>query len=462
MKKYFFDDSFFTFSENVIKISGKVNKKDVVIKSDPELDYVMVSSFSSTVIKGNDGKFYFYYTTVSEKFDTAIGLAVSSDGLKWEKPMLGQVYIGGGNTNRIKLEGIPEGISCLQPSVIRMSEHSWRLYCWLFGDKYCRYVACDSCNGLNWKVISADRPVIYHPVMDKKHEHDERIGKYNLFTNDNTFTYYNEEKNIFTMYSVWLFNNYPETGCYVPHDNARTYYRVIQYRESQDGLAWANPEIILTPDSTETPDTQFYYLTKQSLGEWTIGMLGIYKAEAQTMDIELVSSLDGIRWQRPLKGTPFIKRELEQELGMVNSPHHWIDCEDKILFYYSGHKHVHNARILGKSVSSAIMLGEIEKDRVIAVTPRIGVGEIQTKPFIINDSRPIIVNAKLNGKIRCELTDPFGKVYEGFSFGDCNPVSGDSSSHRLSWKNDLNSLVYKAVKLKLSWDNGELYTLMSL
>lgn len=459
MKKFAFDNRFFKFSDNIRLLPGKVEKKGVAIVAETPLDYHLISSFGSTVVRLDDGSLRFYYTTLRRDgaFAAAIAIAESTDGLNWVKPGLGQARGEGRASNRLILEGLPEGYDVFFPSVTRLSEHSWRMYCWVHGPERFRYVACDSADGTAWKVVDFERPAVYHHAQDKGYARDERVKTRNLQSNDNNLTYYDAERGLFVMYTVWLFDNYPESGAYSPLDNARGSYRVIQRRESRDGLDWSAPEIILCPNVADPPDTQFYYLAEQPMADWKVGALGYYRPAEQTMDMELIVSRDGERWDRPLQGRAFIKRETEQERGMVTASHRWVETEDKILFYYSAHKHSHNGKSADGEVSTAIALAEIGRDRVIAAAPGVGVAEAVTAPFVVSP-RGVVVNFDIKGEARAELRDPFGKTYAGFSFNDGVPFSGDVAGRELTW-GDRPAPRDKSVRLALRWNDGSFYAL---
>ena len=87
--------------------------------------------------------------------------------------------------------------------------------------------------------------------------------------------------------------------------------RVLQMRTSQDGLRWntagkARNDGLITPDSQDSPDTEFYRMQPFAYGDRYVAMVDLYAASPLTPDkhgphltCEWWVSADGINWQRP-------------------------------------------------------------------------------------------------------------------------------------------------------------------
>jgi hypothetical protein len=67
-------------------------------------------------------------------------------------------------------------------------------------------------------------------------------------------------------------------------------------------------------------------------------------------------------------------------------------------------------------------------------------------------------NAK-NGLVRVELQDQDGNVQEGFSLGECDPISVDSLDTIVSWngKTSLNELANRQMRIRFESENSVLY-----
>ena len=158
-----------------------------------------------------------------------------------------------------------------------------------------------------------------------------------LRSNDATYVYYDEAGGRFEMFSVWLIPCDEASGWQTPHDNAPGVNRVIQRRQSEDGIVWSDPEILIMPDEHDPMHQEFYYLAVQPDGDWKIGMLGHYRCWEQTMDLELCFSRDGHEWLRPLRGG-WVPRGGPDEIDhmSVYATNRLIDRGDHWLLLYRG------------------------------------------------------------------------------------------------------------------------------
>ena len=65
------------------------------------------------------------------------------------------------------------------------------------------------------------------------------------------------------------------------------------------------------------------------------------------------------------------------------------------------------------------------------------------------------------GSLEVELLDADGRVIPEFSSSDCEPLTGDSVNQIVRWKqgNDLSALKGKAVRVRFSLKNADLYSM---
>lgn len=99
---YFFDDSTICAVEGFSRVPGPVEKLGPVLRPDRVSDGRRCMSFASSVVPLGDGTWRMYYS-VSHFTANMRGIAVaeSEDGLRWEKPGLGQLRMEDGDTNRL-------------------------------------------------------------------------------------------------------------------------------------------------------------------------------------------------------------------------------------------------------------------------------------------------------------------------------------------------------------------------
>lgn len=205
----------------------------------------------------------------------------------------------------------------VQVVYLRLRNGRHRIYFWAHGPGVVRYLAAESEDGRRYRVLDPSHPCLYHPhdrAVDGKTAAEaglrRLVGKApgrpagespapaRLVSNDATNVYQLDD-GTFEMYSVALVEVGQDDPRYVAHDNAAGWLRVIDRYVSADGLEWTDRRRVIERDTRDPTDLQFYYLAVTHTPQGRIGLLGHYRVEAQTMDLEWCFSADGITWQRP-------------------------------------------------------------------------------------------------------------------------------------------------------------------
>ena len=401
-----------------------------------------------------DSGYRLYYSGRSrDEPASGICVAESPDALAWRRLALGQVRLGGQDSNRIRIEGVPDHAHVTQPSMLQLPGGRFRMYFWLHEyqqEKRKRYLAAESADGLRWKAVNLDRPCLVH-MYDPAAANQFKQSR----SNDAVHTYALPGGG-FEMFTVFPVTNTPVTGRYFPHDNAPFMLRVITRRTSDDGLRFSDPEFIVVPDALDPWDQQFYYLTQHRFGSLRIGFLGHYRVQPQTMDIELSYSHDGRHWNRPMRGAWLERGPAgESDSAMVYMPNQLIDGGDHWLALYSGSAALHNERSQAKRGIHGL---KIDKHRFAGLASTASVtASLLTRPFYLSGTR-LYLNSRVEGWVRAELCNPFGQPLEGLSFAHSIPLAGDSRRHELRWR-DKTPADYQThpVALRLEWLRGELY-----
>ena len=495
---YFFDDVAIAAMDNLMRVPGPVEKLGMALEPDRPSDGRRCMSFASSIVPLDDGSWRLYYSVSDAEVPVrGIAVATSADGLHWTKSALGQVRVGGEDSNRLAVQGLPDGVTCYsQPQVCRTDAGGWRMYFWVNNRPYLRYVVAESMDGLQWEVPDFGQPVIYHPLELGKWiwtpgvppQEDEREGPSQqalevfvagnqaqwghllgqldaaelvrlkgLRANDAVYVYRDEDTGLYELYAPWPLCNIEGSERRMEHDNAPFMVRAIHRRTSADGLEWSDAELMIAPDERDRLDQQFYYLAQHRQDGWRLGMLGSYPVHDQTMDIELCFSRDGRRWDRPVR-TPWIKREETEEAGMVYAPNRLIDAgEDWLLLYTASPCRHREIRAMERATVRA---ARFPKNRFLGLaTPDRGVGTLWTRPFV-NGGTEIRVDACIHGWLRAELCEPFGRPLPGFTKSRSLEVSGDSTSHVLRWEGATSEhFQHNAVSLRLEVEQGTIYNI---
>ncbi|MDF1739839.1 MAG: hypothetical protein P1U86_11830 [Verrucomicrobiales bacterium] len=272
-------------------------------------------------------------------------------------------------TAELAIGGMPEGAHPVQVVTIRLQNGLTRLYFWAHGEGIVRYLAADSIDetARQFEVVNRLEPCLYHPGdravggAAAKEAGLSRFGKKvakpiegeplapaALISNDATNVYQLADGS-FEMFSVTLLEVNKDNPRYAPQDNLKGFLRVIDRYTSADGLKWGNRKRVITPDSNDPIDQQFYFLSVTHTEKGRLGMLGSYRLDAQAIDIEPCFSTDGITWERPQR-KPWIPRDKEDEgiaTYLLHAPHNLVQRDGRWWLFYTGgnfshnHKHSH-------------------------------------------------------------------------------------------------------------------------
>ena len=106
--------------------------------------------------------------------------------------------------------------------------------------------------------------------------------------------------------------------------------------------------------------------------------------------------------------------------------------------------------------------GEIRKPAdVPSIPPRAG-GEFLTKPLVFK-GKTLVLNYSTSapGSIRVELQDAAGKPLPGFALDDCIEIWGDEIERTVAWRKsaDLSALAGKPVKLRFVMSDADIYSI---
>ena len=213
---------------------------------------------------------------------------------------------------------LPDGWNPTQVVHIRLPDGRDRIYFWAMGCQIHRYLVADSDDGRRYRVINPHRPVLYHPhdraahgiaspdgaILVKQRSTsrpaDEPLAPSRLISNDATTVYLLADGS-FEMYSVALVPVARDDPAYMAHDNAAGLIRVVDRYVSGDGLHFENRQRVIQRDADDPTDQQFYHLAVTYTPRGRVGMLGHYRVQAQTIDLEWCFSSDGLRWHRPYR-----------------------------------------------------------------------------------------------------------------------------------------------------------------
>jgi hypothetical protein len=386
----------------------------------------------------------------------------SEDGVNWNSSI----------RNKIVCEGfdLDSEAQIRLPSVFIDKSGKWVMYAWLFYSGMIRYIRLESVDGINWIPLNVNNPCLYHPndidaggdmggagltpgsyYTGKKNSISEK-DLYSIkskMSNDSTCTYYDEEKDCFELYSVWLADNPPSSIHHVPYDNAPDIRRIIQRRTSSDGFNWSSPEIIITPDENDPDAMQFYYMNITMYENWKIGMLGRYPCIEQIIEPEICFSRDGIVWERPYRKAWLERSGFDVNVKLIHTSHHFVDFGDHWKVFYNSSYFKHDD-FLGESPTPRrreIRYASIPQNRFLGLK---GEGCIVSKAFIYSEGC-LMLDVDIHGYLKAELLDINGNPISGHGTDNMKLIDENKNCKRIMWNcDDSERLIFHCCQLKLT------------
>jgi len=331
-----------------------------------------VQNFLSRAEPLNNGRWRIWYTVRNRRGPFYIAVAEGIPG----EPMRRTRIVTSEQDAPWSIEGLPDDWHPAQPVHLQLPNGRHRLYFWAYGPSVARYLAAESDDEQHYRIINAAEPCLYHPNdraavgvaearalgltpsigrLPERPAH-EPSARGELICNDATNVYQLADGS-FELYSPGLIRVPRDDPRFIAHDNAAGLLRVIDRWVSADGLHWTGRRRVIEQDANDPQDQQFYYLAVTYTPQGRVGMLGHYRVQAQTMDLEWCFSADGLQWQRPLR-IPWIRRgrEGEPDSYAIYACSSLVQYADKWWLFYTGMNMAHNYRHSHGSPHSVIML----------------------------------------------------------------------------------------------------------
>jgi hypothetical protein len=130
---------------------------------------------------------------------------------------------------------------------------------------------------------------------------------------------------------------------YVAHDNLKGFVRFIDRFTSEDGVRFDQRQRkVLAPDKNDPIDTQFYHLTVTHTPRGRIGLLGWYRVERGSIELQYAFSKDGITWNRVRR--PWIERGKpgEPDSMSIYPPSQLVHHDNRWWLFYTAVNYTHS------------------------------------------------------------------------------------------------------------------------
>ena len=191
-----------------------------------------------------------------------------------------------------------------------------------------------------------------------------------------------------------------------------------------------------------------------------------------TMDVQLLTSRDGIDWQRAGERKPFLRRGMDGSLsgGMIYANPWPITVGDELWIYYSGRGYTHDESWLlntGKTEwdelktrQSGIFRATMRRDGFVSADAGYGGGEFTTPVLQFGGARlELNCDGAAGGWLKVEIQDPDGQPLPGYGLADAVAVVGNSTCKPVKWtdRDTVEKLIGQPVRLRFVMRDVKLY-----
>ncbi|MCP4643836.1 MAG: hypothetical protein GY851_25565 [bacterium] len=423
--------------------------------------------------------------------------AESADGIHWEKPNLGLCEWEGARENNILFPNDTfdyvfsemEGASVFIDPVATSPETKYKMFVKIspvgkggtedkgpipvVGEKALKkgQYAFGSPDGIHWTLLKPEKVNPGHDDTQFSVFWDECIGKY-------------------VQYTRIKVRNEPQVAHYkaLYGDKGRDTDLHVGRAVSDDFLNWGPETTVLAPDEKDragapegvTP-IDFYGGNMSRYDEAPNAYIGLPNAYYHwaldpvrkwwsgkrvqlpgTLDVQLVTSRDGIHWHRTPKRKPFIRVGPE---GTFWSKTLWPDGNairvgDELWFYFAGLDVSHKEQSLLPS-SGARGRAVLRLDGFISANAAYTGGELVTRPLVFDGGcLQLNMDAGAGGTVEVCVLDEDGEPIPGFTVNDADALTGNSVGAVATWNGDpdVSALAGRTVKLRFLMRDAGLYS----
>jgi len=220
---------------------------------------------------------------------------------------------------------------------------------------------------------------------------------------------------------------------------------------------------MLVADEGDGRNVELYHNTGFAYEGIYLGLLTVFHPEPLDniyLDLQLISSRDGRRWNRVGDRAPFLpvgRRDIDWDFGF-HSPSSGppVRVGDELWFYYSGRAYRHPVDGQGREPNKgAIGLAKVRVDGFVSMDAGMEEGTLTTIPLRFSDAGLYLNADASHGEVRVEILNEAGAPITGFAKADAPRLTRDAIRWRAA---DLTALRGRTVRLKFYLRNASLYS----
>ena len=474
-KQLFIDQRYFERASGIrLCMNPPYQSPEPVMRADSPWEAQGIGGYN-TVIREGERRFRLWYSAqfisgLPQEGAVRLCYAESEDGLAWHKPELNLVTFRGSTANNI-VAPLDERQS-MQGATVYIDERS----------------SADSRYRLWSKYQPADTEIEagVEPGLWAMHSADGLLWTYDegqpnppgqMCDTQNVF-FWDDNYDCYVGYTRVHETQRRDEAAEMEHGKR---YRSIGRITSPDFRTWSQPTLIvlegdaleleapLPPTAVARPQMDFYtsaaYKHPEADDAYFMMPAAYYHWEADdgpaTMDVKLLTSRDGIIWNRQGDREPFIRRGLDGSAagGMVMANVWPLHTETETWIYYGGRGHTHNQADHDGS-NNGLFRAVLRRDGFVSADAGLSGGEFTTPPLVFDGGElELNVDCGAGGWLLVELQDAEGRALQGYTHKECQTVTANAIQKRVSWKGVGTRIAANApVRLRVIMRGTKLYS----
>ncbi|MFC1526511.1 hypothetical protein ACFL6X_06855 [Candidatus Latescibacterota bacterium] len=481
-RQLFFDRRFIDSSTGVsLRMNAPVQHPEPVLVADRPWESHGIGAYN-TVMLEPDGRFRMWYDAgvkggLPSEGARRLGYAESEDGLHWTKPSLGLIEFAGSRDNN--LVAPPLERQSLQGATVMVDERApaeARYKGWtkfrptddeLAAGAEAGLWAMQSPDGIHW-TLSEGQPNPAGESCDTQNM---------LFWDDRL-----------ELYVGYIRVRQTQHRDEAAEAAGRGRYRSVGRITSPDFRSWTPLEIVFQADvqdlampvpfQREDPRPNIDYYTSCAMKyPWAqdayVMLPSAYYHWGEndypaTMDVHLLTSRDGIRWERAGEREPFLRAGADggPQSGMLFANPWLIPMGDELWLYYSATAKTHGPPPPGSRKaqegrsSGGIYRSSLRRDGFVSADAGYAGGELVTPEVTFGGTQlELNFEGSAGGWIQVEILDSNGVPLPGFGLAQADAARGNGVSKPVSWQGaaDVSALAGKPVRLRFVMRSVKLY-----
>lgn len=475
----FVDDRFIDKAENVTLTMNPPVKRGPCLCI--ETEWELRGSRPYSIVEWN-GEYRLYYKTTDGK-TTAMGVAVSRDGITWERPEVDRVpWPGAKHNNLVSIDGSRPNEVCVFVDPNGPDEHRFKavMHHTSEGGMY----LLTSPDGLSFKRWPG-LLMPYHLDNCNTTFFDERLGKYVVYARgcdkDHPKPPIEGCRSVVRAEADTLFET-------LPHDpDAPDPFEIkLGTKFPEDGLRRVNKElpVVFECDDLDPPEGEIYQMAAlQYVRDVYLAFPSFYfrfpwppewlYVNDGLLDLQFTSSRDGISWNRDFRAS-YVRLDLPdgpstKMMHMMTgvAPHGYIISQ-----YHLGNRITHGQGRTSREVREKgdppkigqPIVNRVEQrmDGFVSADSAYTGGTLVTLPFTLeSDKLSLNIDTSASGVAHAALLDEDGGAITGFCLEDCDRIQGNDTQFVVSWNGsaDLSELRGKKIKLLLQSRSAKLFAI---